>query len=156
MHFAAGLWKRSWCKSHVICLEQEPKILRRWSSKGRRSGWPLYGWLKIGDRVARVFSATCFPDRYFSYFWTFSYFSRYGNFFIFTLLSSFSLLISYFKLTCSFEVLSKPVTSCSNLSLIAEGRGVPGHVTFWSDDQIYTQLAKITSLEHHWRWPCGR
>jgi len=47
-------------------------------------------------------------------------------FFIFTLI----FLISYFKLTYYFEVLSKLATSCSNLSLIVEGRGVPGHATF--------------------------
>jgi len=36
-----------------------------------------------------------------------------------------------------------------NLSLIVEAQGAPGHVTFWSDKQIFTQLAKIASLEHH-------
>jgi len=33
-----------------------------------------------------------------------------------------------------------------NLSLVAE---VPGHATFQSDKQIFTQQAEITSLEHH-------
>jgi len=52
----------------------------------------------------------------------------YGNFFIFTLIF-FQFLISYFKLTCYFEFFSKPVTSYSNLSLIVEAQGAPGHAT---------------------------
>ena len=42
----------------------------------------------------------------------------------------FQFLISYFKLTSYFEVLSKPATSYSNLSLIVEAQGAPGHDTF--------------------------
>jgi len=45
----------------------------------------------------------------------------------------FSLLIHILKITCYFEVLSKQATSCSNLSLIVEGQGAPGHVTFQID-----------------------
>jgi len=36
-----------------------------------------------------------------------------------------------------------------------EGQGAPWHATL-SDKQIFTQLVKITSLEHHSRWLCGR
>jgi len=70
------------------------------------------------------------PTDIFHIFEIFHIFLRYGNFFIFTLISTFSFLISYFKLACLFEVLSKPVTSCSKLSLNFEGRGVPGHAAF--------------------------
>jgi len=46
------------------------------------------------------------------------------------------------------QVLSKPATSYSNLSLIVEAQGAPGHTRFQSEKQIFTQPAKITSLEH--------
>jgi len=42
-----------------------------------------------------------------------------------------------------------------NPSLVVDGQDAPGHDTFQSDKQIFTQPAKITSLEHHSRWPCG-
>jgi len=42
----------------------------------------------------------------------------------------FQFLISYFKLTYYFDVLSKPATSYSNLPLIVEGQRAPGHATF--------------------------
>jgi len=73
-----------------------------------------------------------------------------GNiFFIFTLITSFSLLVSYFKLTNSLEVLSTQAASCSHLSLIVEGQGVPEHAIFYFNKQIFTQPAKIAALEHH-------
>jgi len=52
--------------------------------------------------------------------------------------------------------LSKPATSYSNLSLIVEAQGLSRHAKFLSDKQIFTQVAKITSPEHHSRWLCGR
>jgi len=36
-----------------------------------------------------------------------------------------------------------------NPLLIVEGQDEPGHATFQPDKQIFTQPAKITSLEHH-------
>ena len=63
-----------------------------------------------------------------TYILRFFIFLCYGNFFIFTLIF-FQFLISYFKLTCYFEFFSKLVTSYSNLSLIVEAQGAPGHAT---------------------------
>jgi len=40
------------------------------------------------------------------------------------------MLISYFKITCYFGVLSEAANSCSDLSLIIVGQGAQGHVTF--------------------------
>ena len=80
------------------------------------------------DQTARGFFQPPFPRHIFFILLIFFIYLRYGNFFIFTLI--FQFLISYFKLTFYFDVLSKPATSCSNLSLNVEGQGLPGHAAF--------------------------
>jgi len=83
--------------------------------------WPWFTRLFI----TRLFSTSAFrvPKIFFI-------FLKFLIFFRVVAIFSFSLIISYFKLACFFEVLSKPVTSCSNLSLNVEAQGVPGHSTF--------------------------
>ena len=85
--------------------------------------WVARSFVRV--RVAWSFLQPPFPPIYIFNIFVFLIF-----FHIFCVVVIFLLLISYFLLTSYFEVSSKPATSCSNLSLIVDGQGVPGHATF--------------------------
>jgi len=63
--------------------------------------------------------------------------------------NNFIFVINFIFQVNPLEVLSTLAASCSNLSLIVEGQGAPGHAMFYFNKQIFRQPAKIASLEHH-------
>jgi len=137
------------------------KTIEVCSSKRRRSAATLYGWLKIG--IWRSGSEWVFPTSLpLTYiFYIFRVFENFHNFFcvmviffsIFTLITSFSLLSSYFKLTRWRFCLHWPLhaLTCHWLSKFKMCQGMP---CFISISKYLGSRLRSLHLNIIW-WPCG-